>query len=170
MWFPSASVCVVSETATALNGAPVTTFPPCIPAKPSNSMRSPMGPYITSPSGPPGCIIASEGGCGGGAFCAQVIPADKINEQPRIRLPINLRFILSSPLLSRTEKLFAFLLRLGQTDGLRQSVVADEQIHLNPFAGAVFVHRQAENTEGTALHSNAKNGGVIGIGRQNSRQ
>src|SRR5207245_11172146 len=92
------------------------------------------------------------------------------NAHPRIKLPIHLRFILFSPLLSQTEKLFAFLLRLGPTDGLRQSVVADEQIHLDPFTGAVLVHRQSENTEGAALHSNAENGGVIGIGRQNSRQ
>src|SRR5437899_10982612 len=155
-------VCVVSETATALNGAPVTTFPLCIPAKPSNSMRSPMRPYMKSPSGPPGCIRAS--GRGGGALCALAIPAPNTNAHPRIKLPIHLRFILFSPLLSQTEKLFAFLLRLGPTDGLRQSVVADEQIQLDPFTGPGLVHRQSENTKGAALHPKAAHGGAIVIG------
>src|SRR5713226_7576477 len=101
MRLPSASVCVVSETATALNGAPVTTFPPCIPSKPSSSMRSPMGPAIQpTPASP--CIISACGGGGGGACCAPANPALNPSAPQRIKLMPNVRFIIPSPLLSRT--------------------------------------------------------------------
>src|SRR6266566_1594718 len=101
MRLPSASVCVVSETATALNGAPVTTFPPCIPSNPSSSMRSPMGPAIQpTPASP--CIISACGGGGGGASCAPANPALNPSAPQRIKLMPNVRFIIPSPLLSRT--------------------------------------------------------------------
>src|SRR5437879_7847203 len=194
MRFPSPRVCVVSETAVALNGAPVTTFPPCIPSKPSNSMRSPIGPANIPSPGPPG-ICASGGNGGGGAPCASNDPAAPASIPARSRFTHTLRFIISSPLLSRTvanssptqsrpapSSTARSMLRPAppapsalvhppastfpkrpllpsvyssperskiapalheclsrQPHRLRQSIITDEQIHLNPFAGALFV-------------------------------
>src|SRR6267142_1326803 len=101
MWFPSARVRDVSEIATALNGAPVTTFPPCIPSKPSNSIRSPIGGPMNSPPGTPPWNITSAPG-GGGGSCALTSPAPTIIATPRIKLIQDLRFIIPSPHLSRT--------------------------------------------------------------------
>src|SRR5216684_5866024 len=103
IWFPSASVWFVSETATALNGTPVTTFPPCIPSKPSNSMRSPIMPA----SGPRTCSIAICGGGGSGAAsCALAIPGLNVKIPLSTILMHILRFIIPSPLLSRTAASF----------------------------------------------------------------
>ena len=52
---------------------------------------------------------------------------------------------------------------LRQPHGLRQSVIANEQIHLNPFAGSLFVNWQAQRAQRAALHAHAQNRGVIGI-------
>src|SRR6266700_1961091 len=225
MRLPSASVCVVSETATALNGAPVTTFPPCIPSKPSSSMRSPMGPAIQSPPGPP-CSIISACGAGGGACCAPANPALNPSAPQRIKLMPNVRFIIPSPLLSRTvanslsrrfqqrplsaarsmpqTKLVALAIPseprvlffsktplfpslrpsprrgsrgflivpalLRQPHRLRQSVISNEQIHLYPFAGALFIDGQTQRAQRAALHAHTQNRRLIGIRRQNSRQ
>src|SRR5216683_2917817 len=225
MRLPSASVCVVSETATALNGAPVTTFPPCIPSKPSSSMRSPMGPAIQpTPASP--CIISACGGGGGGACCAPANPALNPSAPQRIKLMPNVRFIIPSPLLSRTvanslsrrfpqrplsvarsmpqTKIVAPAIRseprvlffpktllfpscrpsprrgsrgflivpalLRQPHRLRQSVISNEQIHLYPFAGALFIDRQTQRAQGAALHAHAQNRSLIGIRRQDSWQ
>src|SRR6266702_5058720 len=217
MRLPSASVCVVSETATALNGAPVTTFPPCIPSKPSSSMRSPMGPATQSPPASP-CIISACSG-GGGACCAPANPALNPSAPQRIKLMPNVRFIILSPLLSRTvanslsrrypqrplsaarsmpqTKLVApaipreprvlffsktplfpslrpsprrgsrgFLIvpaLLRQPHRLRQSVISNEQIHLYPFAGALFIDGQTQRAQRAALHAHTQNRGLIGI-------
>src|SRR5712664_600111 len=98
MWFPSARVCDDTETATPLNGTPVTTFPPCIPSKPSNSMRSPIMP----PSGPGPCSIAMGGGGGGAVSCALANPELNTKIPLETTLMHTLRFIIPSPLLSRT--------------------------------------------------------------------
>src|SRR5216683_2782579 len=226
MRLPSASVCVVSETATALNGAPVTTFPPCIPSKPSSSMRSPMGPATQSPPGPPCSMISACGGGGGGACCAPANPVLNPSAPQRIKLMPNVRFIILSPLLSRTvanslsrrfpqrplsaarsmpqtklvalaipteprvlffpKTLFFPSLRpspqrgsrgflivpalLRQPHRLRQSVISNEQIHLYPFTGALFIYGQTQRAQGAALHAHAQNRSLIGICRQNSWQ
>src|SRR6266568_2748722 len=225
MRLPSASVCVVSETATALNGAPVTTFPPCIPSNPSSSMRSPMGPAIQpTPASP--CIISACGGGGGGASCAPANPALNPSAPQRIKLMPNVRFIIPSPLLSRTvanslsrrfpqrplsaarsmpqTKLVALAIPseppvlffsktplfpslrpsprrgsrgflivpalLRQPHRLRQSVISNEQIHLYPFAGALFIYGQTQRAQRAALHAHTQNRRLIGIRRQDSRQ
>src|ERR1700687_666844 len=108
MWFPSARVCADSETATALNGTPVTTFPPCMPSKPSNSIRSPIMPA----SGPRPCGLAMGGGGSGAACCALANPALSMKIPLRTILIHTLRFIFPSPLLSRTAA--NFLLRRFQ--------------------------------------------------------
>src|SRR3989475_2020979 len=46
----------------------------------------------------------------------------------------------------RSRPLFARSL-LGQPHRLRQPVVSNQQVHLDPFAGALFVHRQAQRTK-----------------------
>src|SRR5258707_198637 len=102
MWFPSARVCVDSETATALNGTPVTTFPSSMPSKPSNSIRSSIMPS----SGPGPCNIAMGGGGSGAAFCALANPALNMKIPLRAILIHTLRFIFPSPLLSRTAANF----------------------------------------------------------------
>src|SRR6202521_124947 len=218
IWFPSARVCVDSETATALKGTPVTTFPPCIPSKPSNSMRSPIMPA----SGPGTCSNAIGGGGSGAASCALANPVLNMKIPPRTILIHTLRFIIPSPLLSRTVANSLLLqsrpapssaaqamlqpalsellhppastspkrplpssvslpeawrarpappeLLLRQPHRLRQSIIANEQIHKNPFAGSLLVNRQAQRAQRTALHAHAQNRGLIGIRGEGSGQ
>src|ERR1700687_276680 len=124
MWFPSARVCADSETATALNGTPVTTFPPCMPSKPSNSIRSPIMPA----SGPRACGIAMGGGGRGGACCTLANPALSMKIPLRTILIHTLRFIFPSPLLSRTAANFLlrrfqpFLLSTGSAESSKKSI------------------------------------------------
>src|SRR5260370_27564929 len=37
-----------------------------------------------------------------------------------------------------------------------QSIIADHQIHLDPFTGSLFADRQAQRTERTPLHAHAQ--------------
>jgi hypothetical protein len=76
--------------------------------------------------------------------------------------------MLSSPLLSRPAKKSPFL--LAQANSLGQPIVPDEQVNLNPFICAVFIHRQAQRAKCAALHANAKNGGFICVDWPNPRQ
>src|SRR5438132_342827 len=57
-----------------------------------------------------------------------------------------------------------------QSHRLRQSIIPNEQIHLDPFIGSLFIDWQAQRTERAALHTHAQNGGVIGIHGKRSRQ
>jgi hypothetical protein len=59
---------------------------------------------------------------------------------------------------------------LRQTDGLRRSVIADQQIHLNPVTCEILIYGQPKSAECAALHSNAQNGGIIGFRGKDSRQ
>src|SRR5260370_7996558 len=102
MVVPSCSVCVVCELAIAEHGAPLTTFPPCKPSKPSNSMRSPNGAPGPPPPGPSPWYSNAGGGSGS---CALSIPAPSNSALPTSEQAQMLRFIVSSPLLSRASKL-----------------------------------------------------------------
>src|SRR5215813_7075520 len=82
---------------------------------------------------------------------------------------MNLRFIFFFSSSLPTHKIICPH-SFRQADGLRQSVAPDEQIHLNPFGGAVFVNRQAERAQRTALHANDENRGTVRLRRQDSRQ
>src|SRR5580692_2923207 len=94
---PSCSVDVVSDVAMAENGAPLTTFPPCMPSKPINSIGAPKG---GGPSGP--CL------------CASTAAALNISAPLNTKHILILGLILPSPLLSQTAALhsqtrFSFL-------------------------------------------------------------
>src|ERR1700719_549689 len=102
MVVPSCSVCVVCELAVAEKGAPLTTFPPCNPSKPSNSIRSPNGAPGPPPPGPSPWYSNA---CEGGGSCALSIPAASNRAPPASEQVQILRFIVSSPLLSRASKL-----------------------------------------------------------------
>src|ERR1700676_445518 len=82
---PSWIVDVVSDVPVAENGAPLTTFPPCIPSKPINSIGTPKG---GSPSGP----------------CLWACTAAALNTSAPLNTKhiLILGFILPSPLLSQT--------------------------------------------------------------------
>src|SRR5580704_5468364 len=179
---PSGRVCVVSVEAVAENGAPLTAFPPCKPSNPISSTWSPNGPGPPGPPGPP-CIMTSGAG---GASCARVVPTPSNNAAASAVQAKHLRFIsvllfsperfqrnflceppnpwrTTSPQLRRSvlrPYKIAPLLRLRQANGLRLSVLTDEQVNLNPFVGALFVDGQAEVTEGAALHANTHDGTV----------
>src|SRR5579871_3817936 len=102
-------------------------------------------------------------GAGGGASCARAGPKPSSIAAASAIQAKHLRFIFVSPLLSREvakKGLGATLLRLWQAHGLRLPVLADEQVDLNPFVGALFVHGQAEITESPALHADADDGTV----------
>src|SRR5260370_523345 len=102
MGFPSANVCVGSEAATALNGAPVTTLPPCLPPKPSSALGPPNGPTLMSPLGAPPVITPASEGVGGAVSCPFANPTLNTKTPPNTALIHILRFIIPSPLLSRT--------------------------------------------------------------------
>src|SRR5438093_4938772 len=59
---------------------------------------------------------------------------------------------------------------LRQPHRLRQSIIPNEQIHLDPFIGSLFIDWQAQRTQRAALHAHAQNGGVIGIQGKGSGQ
>src|SRR5229473_652399 len=59
---------------------------------------------------------------------------------------------------------------LRQPHRLGQPVVSNEQVHLDPFAGALFVHREAQRTKRTALHPHTHNRRIVCFRRQGSRQ
>src|SRR6266850_2841308 len=59
---------------------------------------------------------------------------------------------------------------LRQPHRLGQPVISNQQIHLDPFARALFIHRQAQCTERAALHPHAHNGCIVRFRRQDSRQ
>src|SRR6266436_223245 len=162
MVVPSCSVCVVSELAVAENGAPLTTFPGFNPSNPINSIRSANGP----PGPPPG---------GGSGCCARNVPAVSSRAPPTSEQAQILRFIVSSPLLSRVSKLGPqeikrALLRLRQPHCFGQTVLANHQIHLNPVAHAFFVHRQTQCAECAALHTYPHDGGIVHVLRQAAGQ
>src|SRR5215471_5000229 len=148
MVLPSASVCFVSVTAMAVYGAPVTTLPGCTSAKPSSSMRGPIGP-----SGPPG---ASGGGGPGGGSCARTAEAPQSSAAANTAW-INFLFIRISPLLSlvsiwqrfRCANLFR---RFRQPHRLRQSIVTNQQIHLDQIRRVLLVHRKTQSSQRAALH------------------
>src|SRR4029077_17728307 len=155
MVVPSCSVCVVSELAVAENGAPLTTFPGFNPSNPINSIRSANGP----PGPRPG---------GGGGCCARNVPAVSSRAPPTSEQAQILRFIVSSPLLSCGSKLVPqeftrALLRLRQPHCFGQSVLANQQIHLNPVAHPLFIHRQTQCAECAALHSHPYDGGIVRV-------
>src|SRR5258706_13361476 len=163
MVVPSCSVCVVCELAIAENGAPLTTFPPCKPSKPSNSMRSPNGAPGPPPPGPSPWYSNAGGGSGS---CALNIPAPSNTALPTSEQAQLLRFIVSSPLLSRASKLISTeskhaLLRLRQPHRFGQPVLAHQQINLNPIAHALFIHRQTERAQRAALHPYPHDRGII---------
>src|SRR5467141_151568 len=59
---------------------------------------------------------------------------------------------------------------LRQPHRLRQPVVSHEKIHLDPFAGTLFIHRQTKCTQRAALHAHPQDLGIAGIRRQSSRE
>src|SRR6267154_2733248 len=59
---------------------------------------------------------------------------------------------------------------LQQPHCLRQSIIADQQINLDPFVGSLFVDGQAERAQRTTLQTHAENRSVIGIRDDGSRQ
>src|SRR5712672_3164657 len=164
MLVPSCSVCVLSELAVAEKGAPFTTFPPCNPSKPSNSMRSPNGPPGPGPPGPSPCSKA--GGAGGS--CALPVPKESTRAAARRELVKRLRFIIIfSSSLPNSKLVAENQIRLfRQAHCFRQSILADQQIHLNPIAHPLFIHRQAECAECAALHAHAYNGRIVHLLRQ----
>src|SRR5258707_14975078 len=107
-------------------------------------MRSENGPAGPPPSSPSACCPNASGG---GVSCALGVPAVSNRAPPTSEQAQILRFIVSSPLLSRVSKLAPqtikrALLRLRQPHRFGQSVLANQQIHLNPVAHALFIHRQ----------------------------
>src|SRR6266446_4698195 len=162
MVVPSCSVCVVSELAVAENGAPLTTFPGFNPSNPINSIRSANGP----PGPPPG---------GGSGCCARNVPAVSSRAPPTSEQAQILRFIVSSPLLSCGSKLVPqeftrALLRLRQPHRFGQPVLANQQIHLNPVAHALFIHRQTQCVECAALHAHPHDGRIVYVLQQAAGQ
>src|SRR5215470_746879 len=161
MVFPSARVCVVSVTATALYGAPVTTLPGCISPKPKISTFAPTGP-----PGPPMTVTIPSSAPGGGGTtrgsCAVNTLAPSRKTPPETK-PIHFVFILASPLLSR----YQFLCRksvargLWQTQCLRLTICRNQQIHLNPIRRAFFAYGQAEGAKSPALQLHAHYRGVV---------
>src|SRR5580704_4218615 len=141
---PSCSVEVVSDVAVAEKGATFTIFP-CMPSKPISSIGAPKG---GGPSGP----------------CLWACTATELNT----RAPLNTKHIfnlglipllLFSPrprrVIRRSNLVLVFF--LGQAHRLRQAVISNQQIHLDPLARALFIHRQAQCAKRTALHSHVKN-------------
>src|SRR5277367_2583528 len=99
---------------------------------------------------------------GGGPSCLCACTATALNTSaPLTNSAFVLSFIVPYPLLSLAAMRFSpreyrLVFFLREPYGLRQTVAAHEQVHLNPFAGALFVHRQTERSKGAALHSNAE--------------
>src|SRR5580692_3736499 len=140
---PSCNVDVVSDVAVAENGAPLTTLPPCIPSKPINSIGAPKG----GPSGP--CLCA--------CTAAELNTSAPLNTTHIFILGL----ILPSPLLSQPRRVVrrgnvvsVFFLR--QPHCLRQPVVSYQQVHLDPLASTLFIHRQSKRAKRTALHPHAQ--------------
>src|SRR6202158_914548 len=77
---------------------------------------------------------------------------------PIILYASRIRHSSSAPSLSR------------QPHRLRQPVISHEKIHLDPFAGTLFIHRQTKCTQRAALHAHPQDLGIAGIRRQSSRQ
>src|SRR4029077_196033 len=50
---------------------------------------------------------------------------------------------------------------LCQPDSVRQSVVSNQQIHLDPFARALLIHQQSQRGKRTALHPHAQYRGLF---------
>src|SRR5207302_931117 len=92
--------------------------------------------------------------------------AQERTQRSRSRLISGSCFLLLSSLPTCQKSLCL----LAHANSLGQSIVPDEQVHLNPFIGAVFIHGQAKRAKCATLQANAKDGGVIRIGWQNSRQ
>src|ERR1700685_803321 len=126
----------------------------------------------------------------GGASCARMVPTPSSNAAASAVQAKHLRFIsvlLFSP--ERFQRNFfvtptktfgglrrltwgaaccaptgsCSLLRLGQADSLRLSILTYKEIDLNPLVAALFVDGQAEVTEGAALHTDAYDGTVSGF-------
>src|SRR4029077_20333145 len=70
---------------------------------------------------------------------------------PIILYASRIRYSLSVPSLSR------------QSNRLRQPVISHEKIHLDPFAGTLFIHRQTKCTQRAALHAHPQDLGISGI-------
>src|ERR1700688_3953318 len=125
---PSCSVDVVSDVAVAENGAPLTTFPLCMPSKPINSIGAPKG---VGPSGP--CLCA--------CTAAALNTSAPLNTKHIFILGRILLFSSSLPNRSasfaRGKLVSVFFLR--QPHRLRQPIVSNQQIHLDPLARALFV-------------------------------
>src|SRR5260370_1870172 len=117
------------------------------------------------------CPPAGGGGVSGALGVAAVSNrAPPTSEQAQI-----LPFIVSSPLLSRVSKLAPqeikrALLRLRQPHCFGQTVLANQQIHLNPVAHAFFVHRQTQCAACAALHTYPHDGGIVHVLRQAAAQ
>src|SRR5277367_4966375 len=153
---PSWRVSVVSAVAVAENGAPFTSFPPCIPSKPISS--------IGAPKGGPSCL------------CACIATALNNSAPLRTKHVFVFEFIIPSPLLSNPRRVLprgnlvsVFFLGLRQPHRLRQPVVSNQQIHLYPFARALFIHRQAQPAKRAALHPHAQDRSLFCLVRHGSR-
>src|SRR5207245_8636589 len=85
---------------------------------------------------------------------------------PRSSIQVLASFFFSSSLPTFANS--QYLLR--QPHRLGQSIVPNEQIHLDPIASALFVNRQAQCAQRAPLHVYAQNRGVIGIRGERSRQ
>src|SRR6266403_4755715 len=150
MVVPSARVCVVSVTATAEYGAPVTTFPGCISSNPRIFMRAPNGSPAMNPS---------DGGGPGGGSCA--FRAAPLQSTAAVKTDkIQFLFIPVSPLLlsccfspKRGERAARnSIARLRQAIGLRLAIRAEQQIHLHHVVRVLFIDRQSQRAKRAAFH------------------
>src|SRR5262245_57977805 len=124
--FPSASVCVVSVTASAEYGDPFTGFPPT-----SMSETNPKLPLLTTftPCAIIPAVIAPPGSC------AYTDPTTANKIRPAI-----ISLMLPSPSL--------FRYRFYKTDGSRQPFFTEQHISLYPIAKTLLVHRQSNHLHG----------------------
>src|SRR5467141_1520690 len=86
--------------------------------------------------------------------------------KPRSSIPVLVSFFL----LLFSPKIFASEYLLRQPHRLRQSIIADQQINLDPFVGSLFVDGQAQRAQRTPLQAYAENRSVTGIRDDGSRQ
>src|SRR5690242_1319672 len=180
---PSERVCVLSETAVAVNGEPVTTFPPCTPPNPSSSILSPKnGPAPGSPASGP-CPRAMYFGVGSGLTSCAAAGSEKSTialATPRYVSHRDVISILkglidsSSPFSSLLTNFLPRACRLDrilmQAYRFRDAVFPDQQVHLNPVGNPILIHRQAERAQRPTLHSHLHHRSVFRLLRDASRQ
>src|SRR6516162_6666550 len=167
---PSARVRFVVPTAVAVNGAPVTVLPPCMPPKPSSSIPKGPGPK----PGPGPCGPRPAGAASGAGVCANA-PAARTKAAVKVKTHLAFTFIseLSSslPLFSSVLLGPGIALRiLVETDGNRLSILTHQKIHVHPLGGLLRLDGQAKLHERAALQADLYHRFIRGNARHAARE